>query len=235
MAGAGRATMMAMGRRWMATRFRRKEDFYTKEAKAIGARSRAFFKLEQINDSYKIIRTGMFVVDLGAAPGGWSVAASQLLRADEIESRQRQAPSSGCGRGKIEKQGEGDQLRPAGHGGRTTFIKGDFTDDQVRARILQECSEGGGVDVVLSDMAPNCDAQIDHMRIIELARLAHEFSLSCLKPNGSFLVKIFNGKEMPEYLAEVKNTFQNVQFVKPPASRPVSSEMYILARKLKAN
>lgn len=181
-------------------------DHYVKRAKSEGYRSRAAFKLIEIDDRDRLIRPGMTVVDLGAAPGGWSQVASE----------------------KGAKVIALDILPMASVEG-VTFIEGDFREDAVLVR-LEECLAGREVDLVISDMAPNLSGLevVDQARSLHLAELALEFSGDHLKPGGNFLVKVFQGSGYEDFLKAMKSSFRQVHARKPKASRDRSSEVYLL-------
>jgi 23S rRNA (uridine2552-2'-O)-methyltransferase len=194
--------------RWLKEHF---SDPFVKQAQAAGWRSRAVFKLEQIDRREKLLRPGMVCVDLGAAPGAWSqyvrrrvgrtgrVFALDLLPLEPIEG--------------------------------VDFLQGDFRDEEVLARLLAAVPERS-VDVVLSDIAPNLSGvdAIDQPRSIHLAELALEFAVQVLKPGGSALIKTFQGAGFQALVAEARRAFDKVKFAKPAASRARSPELYLLAR-----
>lgn len=195
-------------KRWLTEHF---DDPYVKLAQQQGMRSRSAFKLLELQDKYQLIKAGMTVVDLGAAPGGWCQLAQSLV---------------------------GEQGRVVGldilfmeplHG--VQFIQGDFTEDEPLRELL-EALDGQAVDLVLSDMAPNMSgmATIDQAKAMYLAELALEFVRSHLKPGGDFVVKLFQGEDFDTYVREVRSLFKKVQVRKPKASRPRSREVYLLAR-----
>ena len=195
-------------KRWLTEHF---SDPYVKLAQQKGLRSRSAYKLLELQDKYQLIKAGMTVVDLGAAPGGWCQLAQSLV---------------------------GEQGRVVGldilfmdplHG--VQFIQGDFTDDEPLRELL-EALDGQAVDLVLSDMAPNMSgmATIDQAKAMYLAELALEFVRSHLKPGGDFVVKLFQGEDFDTYVREVRSLFKKVRVRKPKASRPRSREVYLLAR-----
>jgi len=189
-------------------------DPYVKRATADGMRSRAAYKLMQINDKDKLLKPGMQVVDLGAAPGGWSQVAGRLV-----------APS-----GRVIAI---DLLEMQGLGG-VTFIQGDFSEDSGLAALERELA-GAPVDLVLSDMAPNISgiAQVDQTRLIGLVELALDFAVKHLKPQGNFLVKVFHGAGFDDFVKAMREVFVQVQSRKPEASRKGSREVYLLGKGLK--
>ena len=194
--------------RWLAEHH---SDAYVKQARAQGYRSRAVFKLAQIQEKDHLIRPGMTVVDLGAAPGGWSQYAAGKLK----------------GKGRIVAL---DILAMEPVAG-VEFIQGDFREEAVLAR-LNETLGGQPVDLVLCDIAPNISgiASADQARSVHLAELALEFCKQALKPGGNLLIKVFQGEGFDAYLKELRSAFGTVQIRKPDASRDRSRELYLLAR-----
>ena len=193
--------------RWLREHF---DDVYVKRAQAEGMRSRAAFKLEELLDRDKLLKPGMTVVDLGAAPGGWS----QLVRRELGDA------------GRIVAL---DILPMQGIGG-VDFIEGDFREDEV-LKQLEDALDGAQVDLVLSDMAPNMSgvAVTDQIRAMHLAELALDFCRGQLKPGGAFLIKLFQGAGFDDYLRDLRASFQRVTMRKPKASRARSRETYALA------
>ncbi|MGR9087647.1 MAG: 23S rRNA (uridine(2552)-2'-O)-methyltransferase RlmE [Gammaproteobacteria bacterium] len=198
--------------RWMQEHF---DDPYVKLAQMHGFRSRAVYKLKEIQDKDQLLRPGMNVIDLGAAPGGWSQFARRTLG----------------NKGKIIAL---DILPMAPLEG-VDFILGDFREEAV-LRELMEALEGDAVDLVLSDMAPNMSGNksTDQARSLYLAELALETARSVLGPNGSFLVKLFQGEGFGAFNRDVQHSFSRVSIRKPKASRPRSNEVYLLARGFKS-
>lgn len=194
------------GKNWMQEHV---ADAYVKRARSEGRRSRAAYKLEQIADRDRLLKPGMTVVDLGAAPGGWSQVAAQRV---------------GPG-GRVFAL---DVLGMASLPG-VTFVPGDFRDDKV-VESLERSLEGRPVDLVLSDMAPNLSGigNIDQARMLELAELALEFALKHLKPQGNLLVKVFHGNSFDDFAKRVRRHFGKAVVRKPEASRSRSSEVYVL-------
>ena len=193
--------------RWLKEHF---DDPYVKRAQAEGWRSRAVFKLEELLERDRLLKPGMVVVDLGAAPGGWS----QMIR---------------------ERLGDAvrivalDILPMQGISG-VEFIEGDFRDEAVVQRL--EATLGGvKPDLVLSDMAPNMSGvnEVDQARAMDLAELAQEFARVHLKPGGAFLTKLFQGRGFDEYLKNLRKAYERVSMRKPKASRARSPEVYALA------
>lgn len=186
-------------------------DPYVKKAKQEGWRSRAAYKLQEIDDRDHLLRPGITVVDLGAAPGGWSQLAAQKL----------------AGKGRVIAL---DVLEMVGLPG-VTFIQGDFREDAVLEQLVAAL-DGKPVDLVISDMAPNMSGVgiADQARSMHLAELALDFAATWLKPGGTFLVKVFQGTGFQEYLAEMRRHFRQVATRKPKASRDRSSEVYLLGK-----
>jgi 23S rRNA (uridine2552-2'-O)-methyltransferase len=189
-------------------------DPYVKRAQAEGMRSRAAYKLRQINEKDRLLKPGMVVVDLGAAPGGWSQVAGRMV-----------APA-----GRVIAI---DLLEMQGLAG-VTFIRGDFSESAGLAALEREL-EGVAVDLVLSDMAPNISgiALADQARLIGLVELALDFSSKHLKPQGNFLVKVFHGAGFDGFVDAMRAVFVQVQTRKPEASRKGSREVYLLGKGLK--
>jgi 23S rRNA (uridine2552-2'-O)-methyltransferase len=190
-------------------------DAYVQRARAEGWRSRAAFKLTEVDDKDKLLKPGMTVVDLGSAPGSWSQVAAR-----------RVAPG-----GRLIAL----DLLPmdALHG--VQFIQGDFRDDEV-LQALAKALDGRQVDLVLSDMAPNMSgiAVVDQARVMLLAELTLEFCGQHLKPGGDMLVKVFQGDGFMELRKALQEQFRTLQMRKPAASRNRSAEIYLLARGKKA-
>ncbi len=189
-------------------------DPYVARAKREGLRSRAAYKLAEIDDKHHLFKAGMNVVDLGAAPGGWSEIAAKrvgesgrVIALDILEMK----PIAGV-----------------------EFLLLDFLDEAApqRLKILLGDRPRGTADVVLSDMAANTTGhrQTDHLRIVALAEAAAAFARDVLGPGGSFLCKVLQGGTEAALLAELKHDFASVKHVKPPASRSDSAELYLLAR-----
>lgn len=188
-------------------------DFYVKQSVEQGWRSRAAFKLMEIDDKDRLLRPGQIVVDLGCAPGGWCQVAAQRLK----------------GRGRIIGV---DVLEMVGIGG-VTFIQGDFTEDAVLAE-LEAAGIDNGVDLVLSDMAPNISGvdSADQAKSYYLAELALDFAGRHLKSEGGFLIKLFQGSGFEDYVKQCRAVFRSVAMRKPKASRDRSREVYLLAKGL---
>ncbi len=198
--------------RWLQEHF---SDPFVKRAQAGGWRSRAVFKLEEIDRREKLLRPGMAVLDLGASPGAWSQYAQRKVgRAGFVLATDILAMDPLPG---------------------VEFIQGDFRDEQVFEAILQRVP-AGGFDVVLSDMAPNLSGMdaIDQPRSLYLAELALDIARRALKPGGDVLIKTFQGSGFDGLVAEARRNFARLRFAKPEASRSRSPELYLLARGRKA-
>lgn len=189
-------------------------DTYVQRAKSEGYRSRAAFKLLEIDDRDHLIRAGEVVVDLGATPGGWSQVAAKRMQ----------------GKGRVIAL-DLLEMEPL-HG--VEFIQGDFREDVVLNQ-LEATLAGEKVGLVLSDMAPNMSGILlsDQARVMHLAELGLEFSRGWLKPNGAFLVKVFQGYGFEEFVREMREVFKSVSTRKPDASRDRSAEIYLLGKGLK--
>ena len=189
-------------------------DPFVQQAKAQGYRSRAAFKLVEMDDRDRLIRPGEVVVDLGATPGGWSQVAVQRMK----------------GQGRVIALDLLD-MAPI-HG--VDFIQGDFREESV-LQALENLLAGQRVGLVLSDMAPNISGVplSDQARVMHLAELGLEFSRGWLKPDGAFLVKVFQGYGFEEFVREMRAVFKSVATRKPDASRDRSAEIYLLGKGLK--
>jgi 23S rRNA (uridine2552-2'-O)-methyltransferase len=194
-------------------------DPYVKRSVSEGYRSRAAYKLIEIDDRDRLLQPGMVVVDLGAAPGSWL----QVVR-------QRLSDRTGACRGRIVAV----DLLPIEPLADVSFVQGDFHERAVEQQLI-EALHGAPIDLVLSDMAPNLSgiAAADAARSVLLAELAAEFAAKYLQPDGAFLVKAFQGSGYSQYVEQLKRTFRTVVARKPAASRESSSEMYLLARRLR--
>jgi 23S rRNA (uridine2552-2'-O)-methyltransferase len=199
-------------KRWLE---RQLNDPYVARAKREGLRSRAAYKLIEIDDKYRLLKAGARVVDLGAAPGGWSEVAAKRVRA-------------GAGEGEGGKVVAIDLLEMAPVAG-VDFEQLDFLDPAAPGRL--RAALGGGADVVLSDMAANATGhkKTDQIKIMALVEAAAEFAREVLLPGGSFLAKVLQGGTESALLADLKRDFATVRHVKPQASRADSSELYLLA------
>ena len=204
-------TKKGSSRRWKQEH---KNDEYVKKAQKEGYRCRAVYKLLEVIEKDRIIRSGDKVLDLGAAPGGWSqvaikyvgskgqVIASDILNIEEISG--------------------------------VDFLQGDFTENDVYEALL-ELTKGEKMDVVLSDMAPNMSGQlsVDQPKSMYLAELAFDMAVKTLAKNGHFLTKVFQGDGFDAYVKNARAKFKKVIIRKPKASRPRSKEVYLLASQLK--
>lgn len=201
----------AKGRRSASTRWLKRQlnDPYVAEAQRLGYRSRAAFKLAQIDDKLGLLKAGSRVLDLGAAPGGWSQVVlervgpkGRLVGIDLTEIE----PLAGA-----------------------TFLQGDFLDEEAPERLRDAL--GGPADVVLTDMAAPATghAQTDHLRIMALAEAAYAFAREILAPGGAFLAKVLQGGSERSLLEALKRDFAKVRHIKPPASRKDSAELYVVA------
>ena len=191
---------------------RQLNDPYVARAKREGWRSRAAFKLIEMDDKLKLLKPGARIVDLGAAPGGWSQVAAKRIGAEE-------------GRGKIIAI---DLLEIEPIPG-VMFTQMDFLDDDAPARLIEML--GGSADIVMSDMAANTTGHrpTDHLRIVGLVELAIDFARRVLAPGGAFIAKVFQGGTESILLAELKRDFTVIKHVKPQASRADSAELYVVA------
>lgn len=194
-------------RRWLKEHF---DDEYVQRAQREGYRSRAVYKLIELDQKYKIFRSGMTVVDLGAAPGGWSqyaalktgvqgiIIATDILEMDAISGVQ--------------------------------FIQGDFREDAIFDQILTTLG-GSKVDLVISDIAPNISGNeaVDIPRSLYLIELAQDMAYKVLKKNGAFICKLFQGHGSEQWLNELRQNFRKIKVKKPKASRSRSREVYVIA------
>jgi 23S rRNA (uridine2552-2'-O)-methyltransferase len=205
----------AKGRKLASTRWltRQLNDPYVEEAKRRGYRSRAAFKLAEIDDKYHLLRPGMSVVDLGAAPGGWTQIAAQRVRLM-------------AGKGRVIAVDLADMEPISG----VTALKLDLTDPDSGGRI-RDALNGRQADLVLSDMhAPATGhKQTDHLRIMGLVEAALDLAEEILAPGGAFLAKVLQGGADKDLVARLNRSFAKVRHVKPKASRAESAEMYVLA------
>jgi len=190
-------------------------DPYVKQAQVDGYRSRASYKLLGINDKDKLIKSGMLVVDLGSAPGGWSQVASKLV-----------AP-----KGRV----IASDILPMDSLADVEFIQGDFTEDSVFQQILDAIDQEP-VDVVISDMAPNISgvATADQAASMYLVELALDMARSVLKKNGAFVAKVFQGEGYEEFIKDIRQSFTSVVIRKPEASRARSREIFVVAKGFKS-
>ena len=207
------ATRSKSSHRWLQEHF---SDPYVKKAQAEGLRSRAAYKLEELVERDRLLKPGMVVVDLGAAPGGWS----QWVR-QELNRLDAARP------GRVVALDILDMPTLAG----VEFIHGDFREDSVLAQ-LQATLDGQLVDLVLSDMAPNMSGvdAVDLPRAMHLAELAMDFADHHLRVGGNFLIKLFQGVGFDDYVRELRRRYAKVVIRKPAASRKRSPEVYALAQ-----
>ncbi len=201
----------ASSKRWLTEHF---NDRYVQQAQKKGLRSRAVFKIDELQDKDKLLRPSMVVVDLGAAPGGWSqfcaeqvgdkgtVIACDILPMDSIAG--------------------------------VDFLQGDFREESVLNALLEKIG-GTNVDVVLSDMAPNMSGNqsVDQAKSMYLCELALDMCKQVLKPNGSFVIKVFHGEGFDAFFKEIKQSFTSVRTRKPDSSRARSREVYLVAKGFK--
>jgi len=198
-------------RRWLQEH---ESDPYVKMARAAGYRSRAVYKLEEIQRTDRVIKPGTTIVDLGAAPGGWSQYAAKVLK----------------GEGRILAS---DILPMDGIVG-VEFVQGDFSSDEVFADLLARLGSDRP-QLVMSDMAPNMSgiAEVDHLRGMYLVELSLDFVEKTLAPGGDFLVKVFQGRDYVPFVNRMRTLFGTVKVRKPKASRARSAELYLLARQFR--
>lgn len=208
-AGANKKKRSASSARWLR---RQLSDPYVAEARRLGYRSRAAFKLIELDDRFRLLKRGARVVDLGAAPGGWTQIAVERVRA-------------GASRGAVVAVDIAGLDPIAGAETITTDIFAPDLPDLVRRHL------GGAAEVVLSDMAPSASGHpgADHLRIIALAEAALDLAMAVLAPGGSFVCKVWQGGTSPELLTLLKRRFASVRHAKPPASRAESAEVYVVA------
>lgn len=195
-------------KRWLQEHF---DDVYVKKAQAEGYRSRAVYKLKEVDDKEHLLKPGITVVDLGAAPGGWTQYVTEKLAGHGIIIALDRLPM--------------DALPGV------TFIQGDFQDEEILQKLIKLVPEHG-VDLLLSDMAPNMSGStaIDIPRAMYLAELAFDFANKMLKPGGAILVKVFHGAGFDELVKQARTQFDKVVIRKPKASRSRSRETYLLAK-----
>ena len=199
--------------RWYSEK--KKEHFY-KEAKRVGYRARSAFKLLQIQKRFNVLKHGDTVIDLGAAPGGWSQVAKEIVGEKGVVI--------------------GIDLSPIQPIKGVTFLQGDITKESSLQDLIFSMEEKKA-DAILSDMSPNISGNysIDHARSIFLCEQAFITASTFLKSGGNFLCKVFDGEELPRFMNDIKNSFVTVKKFNPPASRKSSSEIYIIAKSFKNN
>ena len=198
-------------RAWLKEHF---DDPYVKEAHRLGYRSRAVFKLKEIDEKDRILKPGLTVIDLGAAPGGWSQYTAEKMGSNGVIIASDILPI--------------DSLADV------TFIQGDFTDDAVLAEILAALENSGKnkADLVISDMSPNMSGMkaVDQPRGMHLVELAMDLAGQVLKPDGTLLMKVFQGEGFDQLIKDLRAQYTKVITRKPKASRPRSPEVYLLAK-----
>ena len=194
--------------RWLRSHF---DDEYVKRAQREGYRSRAIYKLDEIQQKDRILKPGMSIVDLGAAPGGWSQYAAGVLK----------------GRGRIIAM----DILPMDPLAGVEFLQGDFRENEV-LDLLMETISGGKIDLVMSDMAPNISGMeaVDQPRSMYLAELATDFAAQVLREGGDLLFKAFQGEGFDALIRMLRGQYGQVRIRKPRASRPRSREVYVLTR-----
>jgi 23S rRNA (uridine2552-2'-O)-methyltransferase len=192
-----------------------RKDHYRKLAKDQGLRARSAYKLQQLNDSYHLLKKGSKVIDLGCAPGGWLQIATRLVGTS----------------GKV----VGIDLKPVEPVAGAVILQGSIEDPEMKVRISEML--GGKADVLLSDLAPNVSGvwDIDHARQISLTQIALQFGGTILKVGGSAIFKVFEGDMLDDLKAELKQNFGKVQLSKPSASRQESSELYVVCMDFRHN
>jgi 23S rRNA (uridine2552-2'-O)-methyltransferase len=220
-------TVRTGGKRKLSSKLwleRQLNDPYVAKAKREGYRSRAAYKLIEIDDKYHLLKPGMTVVDLGAAPGGWSQIAARRVGAAEGKGR-----GEGKGRDKGESRVIAIDLLEMPEIPGVRFAQLDFHAEDAPERL--KAMLGGGADLVMSDMAANTTGhrKTDQLRIVGLVEIAAAFASEVLNPGGAFLVKVFQSGADAELLTQLKRDYANVRHVKPAASRQDSSERYVLA------
>jgi 23S rRNA (uridine2552-2'-O)-methyltransferase len=198
------------------------KDEYYNRAKQEGYRSRAAYKLQQLDEEAGLLAQGDIVVDLGAAPGGWLQVAAERVGASgkvvgvdlqNVRNLSEDEAGSGDGAAHVET------------------VRGDMTEESTRERVGELVGEGGA-DTVLSDMAPNMSGEydLDHARSVHLARQAFETALTVLPAGGDLAVKVFDGRDLDDLKGDIDAEFEYVREVRPPASRDASSELYLVAK-----
>ncbi|MDJ0711622.1 MAG: 23S rRNA (uridine(2552)-2'-O)-methyltransferase RlmE [Woeseiaceae bacterium] len=192
-------------------RDRQERDPYVQQARRDGWRSRAVYKLEQIDQKERLLKPDMVVVDLGSSPGSWSQYVTETLK----------------GRARILAV----DLLPMDSLPDVDFIQGDFREDEVYSQLADAVGERGA-DLVMSDMAPNITGTrvVDQPRSMYLVELALDMARQVLKPGGSFVTKLFQGEGFDEFVKDARNSFERVRVMKPKASRAGSREVYLVAR-----
>ncbi len=240
-----------------------RSDPYQRAARAEGYRARSAYKLMQINQRFRILRPGMMVLDLGAAPGGWSQVTAQLVKAMDEHSDENE-PALPASNSPEEKKASTDEShinegttdydeteRSSGpRGGRVigidlasieplagcTFLMGDLTREATLEQVAELCPRGTA-DAVISDMSPNLSGNydMDQARSVHLSTTALNIAREWLCPGGSFVVKVFEGSDFVDFRQEVKGSFRQVRSHSPSASRKASSEIYLVAKGFKGS
>lgn len=197
--------------RWLKEHF---DDHWVKKSKELGYRSRASFKLIELDEKDKLLKPGMTVVDLGAAPGGWSQIA-----AERVGDHGRVVASD---------------ILPMDAMAGVEFVQGDFTEESVLAEILRALGDEPA-DLVISDMAPNMSGMsaVDQPAAMYLVELALDMAREVLKPGGNFVAKVFQGEGFDQYLKDMRTSFNKVVTRKPDSSRARSREVYLLGKGFK--
>lgn len=197
--------------RWLQEHF---DDQYVKKAKELGYRSRASFKLIELNEKDRLIKPGMTLVDLGAAPGGWSQIAAELVGDN----------------GRVVSS----DILPMDPLPGVQFVQGDFTEESVLNEILETLGDELA-DLVISDMAPNMSGMsaVDQPAAMYLVELALDMARQVLRPGGDFVAKVFQGEGFDQYMNDARNSFDRVYTRKPESSRPRSREVYLVGRKFR--
>ena len=192
------------------------DDVYVQRAQKEGYRSRAAYKLIEINEKDRIILPGQSVLDLGSAPGGWSQVAGQLVG--------------------VQGQVVASDILPMDALLNVRFVQGDFTEQETYDRIIAELNNRT-LDVVLSDVAPNISGlpEVDQPRAMYLVELATEFAVTSLALDGAFIAKVFQGEGFEQWFREIRGRFKRVVTRKPSASRPRSREVYVVASGFKGD
>jgi 23S rRNA (uridine2552-2'-O)-methyltransferase len=223
-------TRSVSSNRWMHEHV---TDPFVQQAKKLGYRSRAAFKIIEIDEKVNLFKRGMTVVDLGAAPGGWSQIAAPRVGSDLLDQA---APETGK---TAKKAGKGrvlaiDLLEMPGLPG-VDFVQADFSEQEGLDKITAMLGENHKADLVMSDMSPNISGIgiSDQAKSMYLCELALDFAANFLQPNGAFVVKTFQGVGFTEFFQAMKTTFREVKSIKPKASRDRSTEIYLVARGLK--
>ena len=203
-----------MGKQWQRMH---KKDTYYKRAKAEGYRSRAAYKLKEINSKFNIIHKSDVVLDLGAAPGGWSQVAAELVGANGLVIGV-----------------DLDRINPIKNFSNVFFLTGDITDAKIVDTITEKMM-GRDVNIIISDAAPNISGNysVDQANSIYLAEAALKLADQLLVPKGNFIVKVFEGEDFKEFIDRVKSKFQKRRIFSPKASRSRSSEVYVMGFDLK--